>query len=461
MHAEPRQPTLSAPPESLPPDDAATARVRAVWDRFNILDNTHEILQAVGRGDSRLEELGTFLAPMRAVVAGLYERAMQGADVEAILHDTEREVTRIERTLVTVERSLPKRVFRRRFHPREHSWSALTRYAEFIARHHTSDHHGRERIEVVVTRLLQAGDAEDPNALIDREEAQPVLELIADGVEVSSELRCSAIEFFAGAEAKLAGLADLDEVFDGGFYVDLCGYKITLEEAVLDPDILYAATQLNLTVAAKLEALGAGQLPEAIDDRIAIAEARARKIFADIVEPTVPDPNPPGRRSTPPEAKDDEKKKKKKKKKKKDKWKQYRVKTKKNRDGKIIKVVTPPASSRAKVTVAVVALALSFVLQAGLNALLAENRLVPIELETLHEMSAVLASGSFSEGDSATVMLAHVNPHDWSSLDSGERQAAADAVRDALLERGVRSALILKSQGIAFRIERGHVRFVQ
>jgi len=450
--------------DSLPPENPLTGRVREAWANFNILSDSYEILRSVGRGDSRLEGLGAILEPMRMIVNGLFERAIRGDEIEAILADTEREIMRLERTLITVEQSLPTRVFRRRFHPHDHSWSMLTRYAEFISRHHTDDAAGRERIEVVVNRLLEDPDSDEIGALIPRDDAGDLLELLAKNVRVSDDVRNGAIGHFAATETKLAGYDDLDSIFDGGVFVDLHGLKISLGRALLDPDILYASAQLNLTLTAKLAQLAGDEPLDAIDARIEVAEQRARRVFdaededAEAVEART-------RPSVAPEPEPVVEEPKKKKPKKKDKWAKYtknrkKQKQKKNQ-GKIAKIFEPQVGPRGKAIAAVLCLAMSFLVQIGMNRLLVDNTLVPVPIEELKTISPLLRSGGLSEGREATVMIAHLDVHRWSELALADRRVQANRVGAELEARGVRAALVMRGNVIAFQIEGGEVVFVE
>ena len=104
---------------------------------------------------------------------------------------------------------------------------------------------------------------------------------------------------------------------------------------------------------------------------------------------------------------------------------------------------------------------MSFLVQIGMNRLLVDNTLVPVPIEELKTISPLLRSGGLSEGREATVMIAHLDVHRWSELALADRRVQANRVGAELEARGVRAALVMRGNVIAFQIEGGEVVFVE
>lgn len=345
-----------------------------------------------------------------------------------------------ERAFLECDAAVPMSWFRRKFDVARIERALLELYAALMARHVALDPERRDRLEFVATRLATRATANGP-ALRPREEIAALLQQIAQLVSARGTARESARAFFQAAVGRLGQLQTVDELFDANFLLDVRGYKILLKAECFDPDVLYAAMELNLAVAGRLKQLlaEAGRPEEALRDRFAQLDQKVLEIFST------------GRRL--------------------DRAPKFlgahaEADAKAQREiPRPVAAFRPAAVRSGRLRTAVELLALLVILVGGglllHRAYAGRDQLVQSPAELVQQLSPILQSGAFSRGPDETFFLGQVDPSRWLLLTPAGRQQAARALMVRLGQRNVWSAIVFRGPMLAIQIEHGKVLTVQ
>lgn len=344
------------------------------------------------------------------LVGTVDDRRSKLADQIAVL------VEEIEHDALEADAGVPMSSFRLSFDETKLSYESAFAYTQFLALHLGER---RDRIEFMVTRMLSRPGAGGP-VIVPPEEAKPLLEALTPR-RATPDSRRTAIAFLHEAMGRLIRCSAIDEIFDSGLMIDLQGYKRTLGDDFLDPEILYALAALNVTLTERLQFLVAqeGLPPGELRVRFAKLDAKLRSIFKDTrifdsptskrygamtgkLGATLP-PQPSAARRSP---------------------------------------STAPTRYRAALRLIAAVIVIAGGVSAGREAWLRRDTMQPLRPSEAKAISTALVSADVSGG----VLIGRVGP-DWQLLSLDERRKAARELRDAIKARGLRAALVFDPIG--------------
>jgi hypothetical protein len=308
----------------------------------------------------------------------------------------------------------------------------IARFAGLLVRHADDSPARIDRVELLVTRLCDRERRRKERALQSRAE---ILDLLRVGgcVAGDADSRRRALGFFDAATQRLATLPTVDDLFDSGLYLDMRGYKISLKEQRLDPDVLYAAASFAVALQKSIEELprSAKITESSLAARFEEAERQIELLFG---------------KDTPSASEED------------------RAKTSTQEDD--LPRTTPlpflrrTGAKRNVLRAVGVAVAL-----AGAALFLLRGRgsanLRALPSAELTRFSPLLDSGSVSRGKDV-FLLARIPSSRWFLMSRSERRAAASNLRNQLLRRKIGAAVVFRDDDVlAIQIEQGRVLAVE
>ena len=371
-------------------------------------------------------------------------RAIEGlhallSDQQAI--EIDRALSEFEGALLTLDECLPETEFQARFTTRAAAPKLLLRYARFLAARTFDVGYRRERFEALALELLATRLPSGKLRLLPRQRSGQVLVQLLRGLTsptAPAEPPKAQIAYLLGALDRLENIAGSKQFFDGGFYLDVCGYKISKHAHILSPEFLYLCAALDVEIHNRMHAWsetasdgrkpgGQAALAE-LQAQLRAQHAAAQAVFPDFHRSIGAQPVEP--RSAP---------------------------------GKT-------TNRRATVRVGGAVSWLRFgVAGAFLLAALAVNLFTTglvrldkppevLSLERLQDLSPLLIGGRVTEGGKRFV--GSMSRPKWRPLNARQRQNAASELAQALKARGIERADILAYKDPAIRVEFGSVVFV-
>jgi len=308
----------------------------------------------------------------------------------------------------------------------------IARFAGLLARHANDSPARIDRVELLAARLCAGERREGERGLQSRAEVLALLRL-AGCAAGDEDSRTRALAFFEAAAQRLATLATVDDVFDSGLYLDMRGYKISLKEQRLDPDVLYAAATFAVALGRCIEELPrSSKITEAsLAVRFEEAERQIELLFGKDAGSASGEEH--GKAST---AEDD-----------------------------LPRTDPLPFLRRTgarRTVLRAVGIALA-VAGAAVFAVRARGNgnLRPLASAELAKLSPLLESGSLSQGKDS-FLLARIPSSRWFLMSRSERRAAASNLRNQLLRRRIVAAVVFRDDDVlAIQIERGRVFAVE
>lgn len=369
------------------------------------------------------------------------------------------ELESAERLLATIDASVPvssvRPVLRRGGDGAgpEVPEALIVLYARFLILGFRPNAEATQKVDYVAHRLLTcessacgAGEGTGKGAgrtivVRPREEVRALLDDATRGVKVDAAARDAALAFFRGALAKIEAMGAVDEFFDTGFCLDASGYKVALRESLLDPEVLYACTEMNAALANKFSRLIASERLEegAVRKRLEQVRAVVNQVFASDTEevadegPRRPAEERPGAR------------------------------IREELSAPTVDELAPrPMSWGARIAIAVLLVAgIGLLLGAWRSTVRNQNELVPVPEANLSELSPLLEGGSFSRGAGETVFIGKLASARWRGMKVAERRREAKELASSLVDREVMSALIYDGSAVAVQIMRGKAMYVE
>jgi hypothetical protein len=285
-----------------------------------------------------------------------------------------------------------------------------------------------DRVELLVTRVCAVEEPDGARTVRPRSEVEELLRLV--GIETTDhDSRARAVAFFAAASQRLTTMANVDGIFAGGLYLDARGYKISLNELRLDPEVLYAIAAFNVGLGERLrffqqrENIRETELAarfESVDDQIEALFGAGGERGSPV--------EPPARQERP-------------------------------RTDRVLR-----ARRRRWVPNTLRALGIASAI-AGATFLAIRSRgqsgLSVVRTEELKTFSPLLESGSISKGKDP-FLLGRIASSRWFVMSRSERRSAASALRNHLMRRKINSAVVFRDDDVlAIQIEQGRVLAVE
>src|SRR5262249_16945594 len=146
----------------------------------------------------------------------------------------EEQASDVEVAMLELDAAVPATAFRHVLHTANVGPVLLLQYARLIARHFNAEARHTERIEALIQRILALPKLDGSRELRSRADTQQALEYIVRESHATPSLKQAALEFIARGAERVAAIEKIDEVFDGGFYLDVLGYRVSLRDSLLD-----------------------------------------------------------------------------------------------------------------------------------------------------------------------------------------------------------------------------------
>jgi hypothetical protein len=215
-----------------------------VYERLQAVRDSLDILEAVTSNRMDLGRLRTACAKLEADIG----KMTAGASAADEVARAKAALTEIESAFLALDQALPMQAFRDNPGLASCKPAALTRYATLLARN-IDDPDRRDRLDFLVARLVAPPGPDGRRVARNRQEANLVLHAISGGRQCPADQRQAVIDALRVARGRVEATKDPSDLFKTGLYSEIYAYKLTLREAFLDPDVLYAAAEYAAAVA--------------------------------------------------------------------------------------------------------------------------------------------------------------------------------------------------------------------
>lgn len=270
--------------ESFQPPDLGTPLAR-IHDRALCILDSINVFRTIGIADDdeTLRMAATYYAACNKEFELL--AAENAAEDPAVLALVEEAVEVAELAVFKLDSTVPMDVFNKRFHDGLLPQSLMAHFARLLATRPLGTHGRRDRFEFLATRLLRRPLGLGAYVLANREEVGPLLGyLIPKDRRLSdAKIREAAVAYFEEVRERIFNIDRVDDIFESGLYLDIFGYKISLSDDILDPDIIYAAAAVNVTLSNRIfELVVKPDSPVTMDEvreKFTTQEIEVRKIY--------------------------------------------------------------------------------------------------------------------------------------------------------------------------------------
>lgn len=412
-----------------------TARVREVGERFLAISEVAHVLRELQIDADQLRAIDARALNAEDDLHLLLRMVPSSAEYARTLARIEEQARLAEVDLVMLDELVPSSTFRHLLYTHNVGPILLLQYARMIARHFRADARHTERLTTLVQRMLSLPKLDGTRELRPRGDTEGALAYIVRESHAPVPVRQSALEFLASAKDRIHTIEKIDEIFDGGFYLDVLGFQVSLRDAMLDVEILRASAELSavlwnrLVWLMKREGVSLAELYV----RLAKVEDNVARVFLSL-EPEEPQSIV-------------------------QRFEMRRVQEEIEKK-QAVELLKPRHGLRLMVA-AVVAIALG--LGAGMMRRTSrnENEMVPVPVAALAQISPVLESATTSKGEAQPILFAQVTPSKWSLMDADSRRETAWRLAAAVQKQRMSGALVFDGSVMVIQIADGNVMFVQ
>jgi hypothetical protein len=362
--------------------------------------------------------------------------SLAGEELGDTVRKLETKVTKLEQDVEELDRKIPMLWFREKFDASHASSVAIADYATLLGRYSAELPVRLDRVQFLLTRVV--------SFFMPKGEATPQRrrELLAEALPpagfVEPAQRDAGVAFFRDAARRVVRFLNLKELLDSGFFVDIRGYKLSLRQKILDPEIMAAVIELNEAVNDNLRRLAEADPLEAGEDlekHIAEVDLRIKAIFAKMRED---------------ESKTQEIF---------DRWLSHQAK---KRNQVYVPMFVPPGQLTERFDKRLIYVAVAVVLSLIMWWRWPEEApLDPLPSADLHEISPVLLSGVVSPRGAPKYFVGQVDKARWALMSAEQRQKVADAFAGRLLSRHLAAGTVLMEDQVVMQVDHGKVVLVQ
>lgn len=203
---------------------------------------------------------------------------LDGLALEDALRALESGVQTLEQKLEALDGQIPMGWFREHFDASQASSVALADYATLLGRYAGVDPARLDRIQFLLTRLV--------SFFVSPEDDSPALrrQLLAEALPpptLPATTREAVVAFCHDAIRRLGTFTRLKDLIASGFFVDVRGYKLSLRQQLLDPDVMTTVIELNEATSATLDRLAEAEQAQgkALEEHLAEVDLRIKAIF--------------------------------------------------------------------------------------------------------------------------------------------------------------------------------------
>jgi hypothetical protein len=164
-------------------------------------------------------------------------------------------VSAIEDKLLWLDESVSPALFRARIDSGKQSKKLLGRYARLLASRRFMAGQRRDRFEWIAARLLVMTDAQGVQQVLPPDRARSVLQYVLSDLprKAKADELAEAIVYLQDAFVRLASIGSYEEFLDGGFHLDVHGYKVSMRELLVAPEFVYLSVFVGAAVHNRLE----------------------------------------------------------------------------------------------------------------------------------------------------------------------------------------------------------------
>ncbi len=256
-------------------------RSRRAAEQFRGHGRVLGLIEPLVAATAEYEELEKLLGATEAGFNALV--LLEGDAFDDSLRRLESNVSVLEQKLEALDAQIPMGWFRAHFDASRASSVALADYATLLGRHAGVDPTRLDRIQFLLTRLVSFFvSAEDDTPARRRQ-------LLAEALPpptLGSSTREAVVAFCHDAIRRLGSFTRLKELIDSGFFVDVRGYKLSLRQQLLDPDVMTAVIELNEATSATVARLAEAEQLQGteLERHLAEVDLRIKAIFAQLRE---------------------------------------------------------------------------------------------------------------------------------------------------------------------------------
>jgi len=422
----------SEPAEAQSADDDPEEIIDAE-DRAAAIADVLSIVRELGVQPEHVDLVERTLAVCRQSFEALGEPGSEGYDDRVARHEESLSVS--EETILNVDATVTMNDFRSWYERAPRPRELCLRYTRLVCKSRLAREAQKDRFEFLATRLLTKKTQEGRLEMLPRSVAAPVLEYILPVLaEIADHERSGAVMFFRDASLQLSSLHSLDDIFKGGFYLDVRGYKVALRDQLLDADILYAAVALNAAIFNRIEEMREleARSKQSLVDMLGKEEEEVRKVFLRRASIAADERFEETRRFLG----------------------KYRENVEKR---SVTRTVNRRFMGRLLLAAGIVGLGMV----AAKLIFRSLNEISQMSESELERLSPVLESGGFSHGEHERTFIGRVESGRWMLLAPEERRAAAEELRARMARHDVRSAWITREGHQAIHIANGMVVSVE
>ncbi len=354
----------------------------------------------------------------------------QGLAFEEHSRRLESSVLALERELEQFDARIPTTSFQERFDRLKASTSALADYAAVLGEHLGGGLARVDRVQFLLTRAIRSFTGDE---YLEPAERVALLAGLLPEVRIDPEVRHSAIDGFEETAHRLDRFPSLELLLESGLFDELGGFKVSLREQLLDPEVMSALIELDAAISVAVGRLCEG-LPEreqAFAAHLALVDARLERMFAQL------------------RAEDAQLR---------ERFDEWVARPRKKKPASAaVPLFVPAAPRRPSRRIGAMALALVVFVVIGVVRRHGGGHLRPLEPADLHLLSPVLAKGAVDP----PFFLGQVDRVGWAGLDPLRRREAAGRLARALERRGWPIGTVMLDDQVVMQLEQGEPLLVQ
>ncbi len=362
---------------------------------------------------------------------------LEGAAHRDALGKLESTVQQLEQKLEALDAQIPMGWFREHFDASHASSVALADYATLLGRYASDDQARLDRIQFLLTRLL--------SFFVSPEDDTPALrrQLLAEALPpptLAVGTREAVVAFCHDAIRRLGTFTQLKGLIDSGFFVDVRGYKLSLRQKLLDPDVMAAVIELNEATSATVDRLAEAEQQQgrALAEHLAEVDQRIKAIFSQL---RVDESDKSERFES---------------------WLKVSADTK--RTGRRrptaaeYMALGPSRKDDKRLILGGIALVLTLVLIFRIPTSQSMHTLSPTECA---QISPLVESCAIGPERSPRIFIGTVDKSRWALMDGAARRAVALELAQKVVARGWVGATVMLEEEVVIQIEAGNVLVVQ
>ena len=384
------------------------------------------------------EEMDTLAKSLEAGFNALV--LLDGRALADALGTLESGVETLEKMLEKLDGHIPMGWFREHFDASQASSVALADYATLLGRHANDEQTRLDRIQFLLTRLV--------SFFVSPEDDSPALrrQLLAEALPpptLPAATREAVVTFCRDAMRRLGTFTRLKELIDSGFFVDVRGYKLSLRQQLLDPDVMTAVIELNEATSVTLDRLAEAEAEgvpgAALEQHLAEVDLRIKAIFKQL--------------------RVDES----------DKTQKFEQWLKASAEGKPgtkrprltaeeLMSIRPNRREDRRLLLGAIVLVLGLVMIFRLPHAQKLHTLTPAECS---ELSPLIVSGAAAPENAPRIFIGAIDKGRWALMDAAGRQDAALELARHVQSKGWVAATVMLEEQVVIQIEDGNVLVVQ